>query len=169
MLPTGQEVMQASHIGELSTGKKDETLLVNGNEENEVEVFGDAVLAAPVTGEPCLYWWLEIAHETEKANYHLLTQISENNLYIRLGSLFIQVKHPKRGGGPSFVQTYPAGKEPQNAPCPSHSHPDTTYRLWLLKPQTKYMVRVEKFGSALPPRGPGERPRYRTFYHFTFR
>jgi len=168
LLPQGTDVRPPSYFNDISSGRNENTLLLDGREEFETMVYGAKVITAPVTAEPCLYWWLEIAHEAEEANYHLLTQKSENTLYVRVGDVFVKAGHPKRGGKPDFEKTYRAGEEPENSPRPAHSYPDVTYRLWVIKPEKTYNVRVEKFGSALPPRGPDDRPRYETHYHFSF-
>jgi len=158
LIPPEHEVHPPSHLAGM----------IESGEVVAMEVYGDEILKAPVTDEPCLYWWLEIAHETPKANYHLLTRIGKNSLYVKAEDVFVEVDRTKRRCEPDFVKKYMAGEEPRNAPHPSHEYPDVTYRLWLIKPGQFYPVRVEKFGSALPPRKPGDRPRFETYYHFTF-
>jgi len=145
------------------------TLLVNGHEEFTSQVWGDRVLRAPVTGEPCLYYRLEVTYETPDVNYHILTDISRNQLYVRAGGTYIAVDQVKRGGRPVVVKTFRPGQEPPEAPVPAHNWPEMTYRVWLLKPGVEYKVRVQKFGSALPPEEPGGEPTFKTYYHFTFR
>lgn len=169
LLPAGAEVRPASHLGQVATGSKKHTLLIGGAEELESEVYGDELLKAPVVGKPCLYWAVELFHETGDANHHVRTGSSGNGVYVRVGEAFVAANHVKFPPEPHFARTYNAGREPADFPLSAHPYPATTYHIWLLEPARAYRVRVERFVEALPPVEPDGGPTYKTFYHFTFR
>jgi hypothetical protein len=169
VIPPGARVEKAEYVDTLATGEEADTLLVDGKPEFKTRVYGDELLEAPVTGRPCLYYWLEIAYETPEANYHLLTDIGENEIYVSVGGAYVEVGQAKRGREADVVKTYKTGEEPGDFPVPPHTYPEVTYRLWLLEPGVEYHVRVEKFGSAIEPPEEGADVIYEVYYHFTFR
>ncbi len=169
VIPPGACVEKAAFIETLATGRDDDTLLVDGKAEFKTRVYGDELVAAPVTGRPCLYYWLEVAYETPKADYHLITDISTNDIYVYAGGAYVEVGQARRGRDADVVKTYKAGEEPADFPVPAHAYPEVTYRLWLLEPGKEYRCRVEKFGSAIEPDDPEGDVIYETYYHFTFR
>ncbi len=169
VIPPGARVETAAYMETLATGREDDTLLVDGEAEFKTRVYGDKLLEAPVTGQPCLYYWLEVAYETPKADYHLITDISANDIYVSAGGAYVEVGRAKRGPDADVVKTYKTGEEPAAFPAPAHTYPEVTYRLWLLEPGVEYHVRVEKFGSAIEPEDPEGDVIYETYYHFTFR
>lgn len=169
VVPPGADVRPTAYVEEVATGEKGETLILAGVEELRSQVWGERLLAAPVTGKPCVYYWLEVVHETPEVNYHLLTDVSDNRLYVKVGDVYVEVGQAKRGWPPDVVKTFKAGQEPGDFPCPAHCYAEVTYRVWLLTPGKTYKVRVERLGAALPPEGPGGEPTYETYYHFTFR
>jgi hypothetical protein len=171
VIPPGARVESAEYLDELATGEGEEgELLIRGEPEFETRVYGDELLEAPVTGQPCLYYWLEIAYEEENVHYHLLTDIGENEIYVYVGGAYVEVDHAPRPEDrpPDVVKTYKAGEEPEDFPPPAHTYPEVTYRLWLLEPGREYAARVYQYGSAYESGEEGE-VIYETFYHFTFR
>lgn len=169
VIPPDARVEPAAYMDTLATGEEADTLLVDAKAEFKTRVYGDELLAAPVTGKPCLYYWLEVAYETDKADYHLITDISTNDIYVYAGGAYVEVGQAKRGREADVVKTYKAGEEPAAFPVPPHTYPEVTYRLWLLEPGVEYRVRVEKFGSAIEPPEEGGDVIYEVYYHFTFR
>lgn len=170
ILPEGAVVKPASYLKELATGRgKDNTLLIGGHEEFVTEVYGRGLIRGPLSPAGCVYYWLEISHDEPGVSYHILTDVSDNDVYVYLNGVYIKVDQPKRGREPDVVKTYPAGQEPGDWPIPAHNYADVTYRVWYLKPGTKYRVRVQEFGSALPPEEPDGEPKYEVYYHFTFK
>ena len=169
VIPPDAKVEAAEYVDTLATGREDDTLLVDGKAEFKTRVYGDKLLEAPVTGQRCLYYWLEIAYETPEADYHLLTDISDNEIYVYLRDAYVEVGQAKRGREADVVKKYRAGEEPAAFPVPPHTYPEVTYRLWLLEPGVEYRVRVEKFGSAIEPEDPEGDVIYETYYHFTLR
>ena len=169
VIPPGARVETAEYVDTLATGEEADTLLVEGKPEFKTRVWGYKLLRAPVTEQECLYYWLEIAYETPGADYHLITDISDNEIYVYLRDTYVKVGQAKRGREADVVKTYKAGEEPGDFPPPAHTYPEVTYRLWLLEPGVEYRVRVEKFGSAIEPEDPEGDVIYETYYHFTFR
>lgn len=169
VVPPGGRVEAAEYVEKIAAGRDGDTLLVDGKPEFKTRVFAGELLEAPITGKPCLYYWLEVAYETPKADYHVITDISTNDIYVYVGGAYVEVGQAKRGRGADVVKTYKAGEEPADFPVPAHSYPEVTYRLWLLEPGKEYHVRVEKFGSAIEAEEPGGDIIYETYYHFTFR
>ncbi|UCH79029.1 MAG: hypothetical protein JSU81_03510, partial [Candidatus Coatesbacteria bacterium] len=115
VIPAEARLEPAEYLDELATGEGEEgELLIGGEPEFPSKVYGRKLLRAPVTGQDCLYYWLEIAYETEKVHYHLLTDIGENEIYVRLGEAYVEVDHPRGSEGrpADVVRTYQAGEEP---------------------------------------------------------
>jgi hypothetical protein len=168
-IPPDAKVEPAAYMDTFATGEEGDTLLIEGKAEFKTRVYGDKLLEAPVTGQRCLYYWLEVAYETPKADYHLITDISDNEIYVYLRDAYVEVGQAKRGREADVVKTYKAGEEPGGFPVPAHTYPEVTYRLWLLEPGVEYRVRVEKFGSAIEPEEEGADIIYEVYYHYTFR
>jgi hypothetical protein len=172
VIPAGARVEPAEYLDTLATGEGEEgELLIRGEPEFPSQVYGRRLLRAPVTGRDCLYYWLEIAYETPEADYHLLTDISDNALFVYVGDAYVAVDRPRRAEGrpPDYVMTFQAGEEPEGFPPPAHSYPEVTYRLWLLEPGREYAVRVYKYGSAYESAEDEGKVIYEVHYHFTFR
>jgi hypothetical protein len=171
VIPPGARVETAEYVDTLATGEEADTLLIGGEPEFKTRVYGEELLRAPATGRDCLYFWLEIAYETGKVHYHLLTDIGENEIYVYVGGAYVEVDHAPRPEDrpPDVVTTYKAGEEPDDFPPPAHNYPEVTYRLWLLEPGVEYRCRVEKFGSAYESDEEGGEVIYEVYYHFTFR
>ena len=169
VIPPGGRVETAEYMDTLASGEEADTLLVEGEPEFKTRVYGDELVEAPVTGRPCLFYWLEVAYETPGANYHLTTDISTNDIYVYAGGAYVEVGQAKRGREADVMKKYRAGEEPAAFPVPPHTYPEVTYRLWLLEPGKEYDCRVEKFGSAIEPPEEGGDVIYETYYHFTFR
>ena len=170
LVPDGAGVEGVEYIDTLVTGEaEDGAFLINGKPEFKSRVWGYKLLRAPVTEKECLYYWLEIAYETPEANYHLLTGISDNALFVYVGDAYVAVDRPRRAEGrpPDYVTTFKAGEEPADFPPPAHSYPEVTYRMWLLEPGVEYNVRVVKYGSAYEAAETGEII-YEASYHFFF-
>jgi hypothetical protein len=172
VVPPGARVEPAEYLDELATGEGEEgELLIRGEPEFETRVYADELLEAPVTGQPCLYYWLEIAYEEENVHYHLLTDIGENKIYVTVGGAYVEVDHAPRPEDrpPDVMKTYEAGEEPGDFPPPAHTYPEVTYRLWLLEPGREYAVRVYQYGSAYESAEEEGAVIYEVHYHFTFR
>ncbi|MGD8718041.1 MAG: hypothetical protein PVH29_04380 [Candidatus Zixiibacteriota bacterium] len=170
LVPDGAGIEDVEYLDTLSTGEaEDGALLINGKAAFKSRVWGHELLRAPVTEKECLYYWLEITHETPEANYHLLTDVSDAKIFVYVGNAYVAVDRPRRAEGrpPDYEMTFKSGKEPGTFPVPSHSYPEVTYKLWYLEAGREYDVRVIRYGSAYEAPETGEII-YEASYHFFF-
>jgi len=165
------ERLPPSAIEDYADGENFEQLLFDGEDYLVARVWAAEPQEAPFSQNPCAYWWYEIVYETSKTNYHISTTISKNDLYVEVDGKLIEVGLAKRGMRPQYLETYPAGEEPEHMRLVDWDywgHPEATFAEWRLEQGGLYRIKVEVFGSAIEAPEEEGGVIYETYYHFTF-